>query len=107
MPGLKTWRSIPLLFGDATLTEKLDGHTVGIHIEERTPSEQRAVLVRAGDVAHLDVDGKLTFYRVGVQNRNRWLTPGSDVRGVAQWAKENAAGLAAVLGPGRHFGEWW
>jgi len=39
-------------------------------------------------------------------SRNRWITPGADNYGFAAWVKENADELA-LLGPGRHFGEWW
>lgn len=108
MPGFKRWPSTPPLFGHATLTEKIDGHTVGIHVEliKRNP-QTRAVLIREGDVMEMNREGQAAFYRVWVQSRNRYLTPQRDVAGVAAWAQANAAGLAMTLGPGRHFGEWW
>lgn len=39
-------------------------------------------------------------------SRTRWITPEADNFGFATWVKANAATLA-LLGPGRHFGEWW
>lgn len=39
-------------------------------------------------------------------SRNRWITPESDNYGFAAWVKENETELR-LLGPGRHFGEWW
>lgn len=40
-------------------------------------------------------------------SRTRWITPADDHFGFAAWVEEHAAELAAGLGPGRHFGEWW
>ncbi len=39
-------------------------------------------------------------------SRNRWITPGNDNAGFAQWCEEHKEELLK-LGPGRHFGEWW
>jgi len=39
-------------------------------------------------------------------SRTRWITPEADNFGFATWVKANAVTLA-LLGPGRHFGEWW
>jgi hypothetical protein len=41
-----------------------------------------------------------------IGSRNRWITPDDDNYGFARWAVENEASLR-LLGPGRHFGEWW
>jgi len=41
-------------------------------------------------------------------SRSRWLQPGKqDNFGFAGWVAANAEALVALLGPGRHFGEWW
>lgn len=42
-----------------------------------------------------------------VGSRNRWITPEDDNFGFARWAYENQRALTEILGPGRHFGEWF
>lgn len=78
-----SWPKTPRLFRDMIVTEKIDGTNGAIIVTE---------------------DG-----RVGAQSRNRLVTPGKDTDnyGFARWVYENAGELADVLGPGRHFGEWW
>jgi hypothetical protein len=39
-------------------------------------------------------------------SRTRWITPDDDNYGFARWAHEHREELM-LLGPGRHFGEWW
>lgn len=39
-------------------------------------------------------------------SRTRWITPDDDNFGFAAWVAANADQLR-LLGPGRHFGEWW
>lgn len=41
-----------------------------------------------------------------VGSRSRWITPDQDNYGFARWAFERREELM-LLGPGRHFGEWW
>ena len=41
-----------------------------------------------------------------VGSRTRWITPENDNHGFAKWAMEHKEELL-LLGPGRHFGEWW
>lgn len=43
------------------------------------------------------------------QSRNKIITPGkqTDNAGFASWAHANHEELYALLGEGRHFGEWW
>ncbi|HEX8489349.1 MAG TPA: RNA ligase family protein [Propionibacteriaceae bacterium] len=77
----QAWPKIARLNRDITITEKIDGTNA-------------AVLV--GD----DLS-------VGAQSRSRIITPDTDNFGFARWVRENAESLAAILGPGRHFGEWW
>lgn len=92
----------PRLFRDIVITEKIDGTNSAVIIQEHDPFE--------GDNAHLAVverDGVL--YAVAAQSRNRLITPGktTDNYGFAGWVQENAEQLFDLLGPGRHFGEWW
>lgn len=39
-------------------------------------------------------------------SRNRWISPEDDNYGFAAWVRDNTDTLR-LLGPGRHFGEWW
>ena len=77
----EAWPKTPRYRREVTITEKIDG-TNG------------AVIVTEGG-------------QVGAQSRNRLVTPEADNYGFARWVRDNAEALADVLGPGRHFGEWW
>jgi hypothetical protein len=77
----EAWPKISRLNRDCVITEKLDGTNSAVIVTE---------------------DGQ-----VGAQSRTRLITPAEDNYGFAKWVQENADGLAAMLGPGRHFGEWW
>ena len=66
---------------DCTITEKLDGTNAQVIV---TPDGQ----VAAG-------------------SRTRLITPEQDNYGFARWVANHRDVLAAALGPGRHFGEWW
>jgi len=71
----------PRFFRDIIVTEKLDGTNAQIVVGDD-------MSVKAG-------------------SRNRWITPDDDNYGFARWVYDNAEQLAQILGPGRHFGEWW
>lgn len=71
---------IARLSREMILTEKLDGTNALIEIQE---------------------DGTMRF-----GSRTRWITPEEDNYGFARWATEHREELS-LLGPGRHFGEWW
>jgi hypothetical protein len=77
----EAWLKIFWLNRDIVITEKLDGTNAAIVIDE---------------------DGN-----IGAQSRKRLITPENDNHGFAAWVQEQAPGLIRVLGPGRHFGEWW
>ena len=77
----EAWPKIPRLNRGMVVTEKIDGTNAAILIAEN------------GDV--------------GAQSRNRLITPEDDNYGFAGWVSRNADDLATILGPGRHFGEWW
>lgn len=96
-----SFQSIPRLFRDCTITEKIDG-TNGliefVHREEflsRYPAN--GCFVGVDDIVMM------------VGSRNRWLYPakGMDNAGFAEWAYERASELLKVLGFGKHYGEWW
>lgn len=75
------WPKTPRLFKDVVVTEKIDGTNGAIIITEEGT--------------------------VHAQSRNRLITPEDDNFGFARWAAVNADLLAGILGPGRHYGEWW
>lgn len=77
----RPWPKIARLNRDIIVTEKIDGTNAAVLIAE---------------------DG-----RVGAQSRKRLITPDDDNFGFAAWAVANAGALVDLLGPGRHFGEWW
>jgi hypothetical protein len=75
------WPKIARLNRDITITEKIDGTNAAVLILE---------------------DGT-----VAAQSRKRLITPEDDNFGFARWVAANAGALTDLLGPGRHFGEWW
>lgn len=77
----KAWPKTPRLNKPVEFTEKLDGTNGCVVISE-------------------DLE-------VMAQSRNRIITPKDDNYGFAGWVQEHAEDLAAVLGPGYHYGEWW
>lgn len=99
----EAWPKTPRLFRDIVVTEKVDGTNSAVIIEEITedtePSELR--------LAAVERDGK--HYEVAAQSRNRLIFPGktTDSYGFAAFVQHNAEALFDLLGPGRHFGEWW
>lgn len=108
--------SIPRLYRDCTVTEKLDGTNACVVIEEYTfgthadgiPPGCEYVL---GDPLPEDdphYDGlPYIEYLVYAQSRTRIITPENDNHGFAEWTREHANALARALGPGYHYGEWW
>lgn len=81
VPPFEAFPSIPRLFRDCVISEKIDGTNALIWI-----SDDRSV-VQAG-------------------SRTRWITSQDDNKGFARWVKENEE-LLRNLGPGLHAGEWW
>jgi len=72
---------IPRLKRSCVITEKIDGTNAQVIIAED------GVTIAAG-------------------SRNRLITPEDDNYGFARWVQEHRDELL-LLGPGRHFGEWW
>lgn len=92
--------SIPRLFRDVVITEKIDGTNAAVLIEpwsHDVPHGSFPMLVNT-------VDGG---YVVHAQSRKRKITPDDDNYGFASWVRDNAGTLVQDLGPGRHFGEWY
>lgn len=75
-------------------------------------SFQKLHRIKRGCVITEKIDGtnaQIAFDDDGtmfVGSRNRWITPEADNMGFARWCQEHAEELR-LLGPGRHFGEWY
>ena len=90
-PIFEEFQKIARLSRECVITEKIDGTNGCIFIaEDGQPFELLA--------------GRKVPFMVG--SRTRWIFPEADNYGFARWAYEHAEALL-VLGPGRHFGEWW
>ncbi len=114
MAEFEAFPKIPRLNRDIVITEKIDGTNAAVIIERLDSYEADAdELPVELDVVRRLVDGEYVGYRVSAQSRKRLITPnseeskGSDNYGFAAWVRENREDLVDLLGPGRHFGEWW
>lgn len=96
------WPKTPRLYREILITEKLDGTNCCIVFQDA--GEDYDFIPSAS----LVTDG-VSAYEVGVQSRKRMITPGrtTDNYGLAGWVYENKDELFELLGPGRHYGEWW
>jgi len=100
---------IPRLNRDIVVTEKIDGTNAAVLVQpgmigESAPEGMIDVFV--------DTNAGTDWFWVGAQSRKRAIVPnevskGADNAGFAAWVWENATTLARLLGPGRHYGEWW
>lgn len=101
MLEFKGYGKIPRLHSPCVVTEKIDGTNGAVVVadvsglEHWVPEYATVVTVEAG------------VFAVAAQSRHRFISGESDNHGFGAWVRANAADLAAVLGPGRHFGEWW
>jgi hypothetical protein len=78
--NFQPFSKIPRLSRECTVTEKLDGTSATIFIDD------------SGEIF--------------CGSRNRWITPADDNYGFARWAEGNRDELLK-LGPGWTRGEWW
>lgn len=95
-----SFSKIPRLRRGMLITEKIDGTNAQISVRpvtlDRVYDDVDCVTMTGDD-----------FVAVRAGSRTRWITPSDDNFGFASWVFRNADELAHVLGPGRHFGEWW
>lgn len=99
---------IPRLNRDIVISEKLDGTNASIVIAtaQDAPWDGSVGSPTCGlPIAAVAVVGE---YGVWAGARNNYRQPGKqDNYGWAGWVQANAGALVALLGPGRHFGEFW
>lgn len=102
--AFEVFKKIPRLFRECTITEKIDGTNgqiligiPGIDVVHASTDQWFDPLVMVGDVA------------VWAGSRNRWIyaEQSKDNSGFARWVLDRAAQLVEILGPGRHYGEFW
>ena len=72
---------------------KLHRFTGPIVISEKIDGTNACVVIEGDEIA--------------AQSRTRIITPEKDNHGFARWVYANKEALIAVLGDGRHYGEWW
>ncbi|HEY6021265.1 MAG TPA: RNA ligase family protein [Candidatus Paceibacterota bacterium] len=103
----QAWPKTPRLFREIVITEKIDGTNSAVIIEEINPELDYEAEGDPFALAQVESDGHT--YAVAAQSRNRLITPGktTDNYGFAGFVQKNAEALFDLLGPGRHFGEWW
>lgn len=108
MPEFKPWPVISNMTDRVVVTEMIDGAgAFAIHIERLKFNSATGTLeIRPGDVLDFN-KGEMVFYRLTAQSRTRLITPRDDTHGFAKWVAEHASALAAELGEGIHYGEWW
>ena len=68
------------------------GENLTVTITEKIDGTNACIIISDGEI-------------VGVQSRNRLITPESDNAGFARWVRENEEELKG-LGDGYHYGEW-
>lgn len=111
MIEFQAWPKIARLNRDIVITEKIDGTNGAIIIEEYPfgthVDEIPANTCFAGFGPDDEGGTPKHEYLVAAQSRKRLITPKNDNHGFAAWVYAHAEELAKILGPGRHFGEWW
>ncbi len=111
MSELIKYGKTPRFYREAIVTEKIDGTNAGVFIKtcffgesvEHDPNRTAVVFGSALGDGGLPVEE----YHVYAQSRNNFITPDRDNHGFSNWVLANAQALVGILGPGRHFGEWW
>ena len=107
------WPKISRLYSQCSVTEKIDGTNAQVYCldpatltrEEDIAAVIGAIENKQGKVLKND-DGTASGF-VFASSRKRIISPGADNFGFAHWVWENADELFRLLGPGRHYGEWW
>ena len=77
---------------EIVVTEKIDGTNAQIYILD----DRSSITLPSGQVVP---------FLCG--SRTQYIFPKNDNYGFARWAYKNTDSILELLGPGRHFGEWW
>lgn len=125
MIEFQEWPKIARLFRDITITEKIDGTNAAIIVKPVEEDNEFSALIvdsanphfgmrmasgfmsKGGPYLARFVEIEEGSFLVGAQSRKQLITPEADNFGFASWVYDHAGPLAAMLGTGRHFGEWW
>lgn len=102
-PDFKSWMKTPRLDSPFLITEKIDGTNGCVLIEEILEGEEYGV----GWVSLRSDPATGKIYKLAAQSRNRLIDLRNDNYGFAKWVYDHAVQLITILGPGRHYGEWW
>lgn len=116
--AFQPWPKIHRLYRDVLITEKIDGTNACVCVVpldevldrsyERTETYRRpsdGTLVGGDESSHPGI--VVGDHVVFAQSRKKVISPGADNYGFAWFVRDNARELAASLGEGRHFGEWY
>jgi hypothetical protein len=90
----QSWPKTTRLFRSITVTEKIDGTNACVIFEPKPYEEW-------------DNEPDTLPYHFAAQSRNRLITPDADNAGFANFVYAKHEELFALLGYGRHYGEWW
>jgi hypothetical protein len=96
---------IPRLRRGCVITEKIDGTNAQIHIIDAQGSMPEGFALASAASQAVAVIENLWIY-AGSRSRYLDVSKKGDNFGFAKWVVDNAEGLS-LLGPGRHYGEWW
>lgn len=115
MSQFKAWPKTPRLNRNCIATEKIDGTNSAVIVEHLGTGEKYDAGAHEFDVVHRPRPIAIVqapdqrWFGVWGQSRKRLLWPGkqTDNFGFAAWVQEHALELAAGLGEGYHYGEWW
>jgi hypothetical protein len=88
---------------EVIVTEKIDGSNAQVFVVDNTMTPDERVAVPTGISPIPALGGDVWLY---AGSRNRWITRTLDNFNFFRWVEANADELA-MLGPGRHYGEWW
>lgn len=108
--------SIPRLFRPYVITEKIDGTNAAVVIEEKAYGESAeygngappgVVRVLFSTEINPDTGNPDKEFWLRAQSRNRFIVQEDDNYGFARYVWQEAEALTSLLGPGRHYGEWW
>lgn len=90
--GFEAFDEIQRFLTQCTISEKIHGTNAQVNIFEYTSTDGQKHEPRLQAIAG---------------SRTREVTPEDDNYGFARWVHDNKEALIALLGPGRHFGEWF